>query len=511
MGAYAPGDPRNFATADVNCRAMSVKTANERIIFGLKVKQLRTQQGYSFDQLSKQTGISLSYLNEIEKGKKFPKRDKVVQLAESLGTTAAELTDGDLGRELAPVSELLQSNFLNELPLELFGIEMSKVAEIIAAAPLQVGAFISTLLEISRSYALREENFYFAALRSYLELNANYFPELERAVEQFAEQFQLPAIRPLPPRVLASLLEDRYGYTIVAGGLDREPALGGLRSVYLPGSGRLLLNGKLTPVQRSFQFGKEIAFNYLKLKERANTSSILRGRVFDEVLNHSKATNFSVALPLPLAPFTEALRSFLRQERWDAAAFLGLMHRFNATPEMFFHRLTNVIPQFIGLRELFFLRFAHDRGTDDFVIDKELHLSRRHHPHENGLLEHYCRRWISISLLQQMGEKGGDALRIEAQRSHYYGTDDEYLCLTLARTDYPRPGNNVSVTLGLLITPELREQIAFVDDPAIPRVVVNTTCERCPIEDCRVRAAAPTVVVARQQARDMRDALGRLS
>ena len=490
---------------------MSVKTANERIIFGLKVKQLRTRQGFSFDQLSKQTGISLSYLNEIEKGKKFPKRDKVVQLAAALGTTAAELTDGDLGRELAPVSELLQSNFLNELPLELFGIELSKVAEIIAAAPLQVGAFISTLLEISRSYALREENFYFAALRSYLELNANYFPDLERAVETFAERYKLPAMRPLPPRVLAELLTSRYGYTIVPEGLDQEPALDGLRSVYIPESGRLLLNGKLTPVQRSFQFGKEIAFNYLKLKERANTSSILRGRVFEEVLNHSRATYFSVALHLPLQSFTAELRAFFAAERWDAGAFRALMHRFNATPEMLFHRMTNVIPQFIGLRELFFLRFAHDRGTDDFVIDKELHLSHRHHPHENGLLEHYCRRWVSLSVLKDMGEDPGDDLRIEAQRSKYFGTDDEYLCITLARTDYPRPGKNVSVTLGLLITDRLREEIAFIEDPAIPRVVVNTTCERCPIEDCQVRAAAPTVVAARRRARDMRDALGRLS
>ncbi len=489
---------------------MRAKTANERIIFGLKVKQLRLQEGFSFDQLSKQTGISLSYLNEIEKGKKFPKPEKVDQLAAALGTTTGSLTDGNLGRELAPVSELLQSNFLNELPLELFGIELSKVAEIIAAAPLQVGAFISTLLEISRSYALREENFYFAALRSYLELNANYFPELERAVEAFAEQHRLPGIRPLPPRLLGELLEDRYGYDIVADGLDDQPALAHLRSVYLPESGKLLLNGKLTPVQRGFQFGKELAFHYLKLKERANTSSILRGRVFEEVLNHSKATYFSVALHLPLRAFTDELRAFFARPTWDAAAFHGLLLRFNATPEMFFHRLTNVLPQFFGLGELFFLRFAHDSGSEAFVIDKELHLSRRHHPHENGLFEHYCRRWVSIHLLQELDGDEGANLRIEAQRSRYYGTDDEYFCITLARTGYPRPGKNVSVTLGLLVTDDLRRELGFLDDPAVPYVVVNTTCERCPILDCRVRAAPPSVVEHREQYRAVRDALSAL-
>ena len=486
---------------------MRAKTANERIIFGLKVKQLRQQRGYSFDQLSKQTGISLSYLNEIEKGKKFPKAGKVDSLAAALGTTTEELTNGDLGRELAPVTQLLQSNFLNDLPLELFGIELSKVAEIIAAAPLQVGAFISTLLEISRSYALREENFYFAALRSYLELNDNYFPELERSVEAFAEQYRLPTIRPLPPRLLGELLEQRFGYRIVPEGLDGHPALSGLRSVYQPASGRLLLNGRLTPMQRGFQFGKELAFQHLKLTERANTSSILKGRVFEEVLNHSKATYFSVALHLPLRPFTDAVREFFARPRWSPTAFLELMQRFHATPEMCYHRLTNVIPQFFGLRELFFLRFGHDRGTDHFVIDKELHLSRRHHPHENGLAEHYCRRWVSIHLLRELSADPREDLRIEAQRSHYFGTEDEYLCITLARTDYPREGKNVSVTLGLLVNDALREQVAFVDDPDLPRVEVNTTCERCQIMDCRVRAAAPIVVDQRERYRAVKRAL----
>ena len=489
---------------------MRAKTANERIIFGLKVKQLRQARGFSFDRLSKQTGISLSYLNEIEKGKKFPKAEKVDNLAAALGTTTAELTNGDLGRELAPVAQLLNSNFLNELPLELFGIELTKVAEIIAAAPVRVGAFISTLLEISRSYALREENFYFAALRSYLELNANYFPELEEAVDTFTAKYALPSIRPLPPRRLAALLEDRFGYTIVTDGLDDQPALSQLRSVYLPASGRLLLNGKLTPVQRGFQFGKELAFQHLGLKERANTSSIIRGRVFEEVLNHSKATYFSVALHLPLLPFVDALRGFFERPAWSAPAFLKLMQRFNATPEMFFHRLTNVIPQYFGLPELFFLRFNHDRGSGNFVIDKELHLNRRHHPHENGLAEHYCRRWVSVHLLHDLDADRADDLRIEAQRSRYYGTDDEYLCISLARTDYPRPGKNVSVTLGLLITDALRAQLAFVDDPAIPSVVVNTTCERCEISDCGVRAVPPTVVQRREDHRAMREALATL-
>ena len=106
---------------------MSSKTQNERILFGLKVKQLRQSKGFSFAELSRESKLSVSYLNEIEKGKKYPKPDKIETLAVALGVPRADLTSFELSKSMAPVGELLQSNFLNELPLDLFGIERSKV------------------------------------------------------------------------------------------------------------------------------------------------------------------------------------------------------------------------------------------------------------------------------------------------------------------------------------------------------------------------------------------------
>ena len=50
-----------------------------RLIFGLKLRQIRQDKKLSLAQLSKQTGISQSYLNEIEKGKKYPKTEKIVK------------------------------------------------------------------------------------------------------------------------------------------------------------------------------------------------------------------------------------------------------------------------------------------------------------------------------------------------------------------------------------------------------------------------------------------------
>ncbi|MEL6656644.1 MAG: helix-turn-helix domain-containing protein [Bacteroidota bacterium] len=504
---------------------MNGKIPYQRIIFGLKIKQLRQEKGLSFAELAKATGMSVSYLNEIEKGKKFPKGDKISVLATTLNIEEEKLLSTEMGPRLAPVKELLQSNFLNELPLDLFGIELGKVAELIASAPLRVGAFISTLLELSRSYALREENFFFAALRAFLELNNNYFEDIEEVVKTFAEDHKLPQRRPFPPQVLADILEDKYDYEVINGGLDAYPEMDGLRSVYLPGERQLLLTSKLSSMQQSFQFGKEIGFHVLKLKERSYTSSILRPQIFEEVLNHAYATYFSVALHLPKEGFVSKLERFFTSPKWDAKAFVGIMNAYDASPEMFYHRLTNIIPRFFNMPKLFFLRFLHKPESDQFEIDRELHLSKRHHPHGNAILEHYCRRWVSLSLLQDLAEMQQDgkyvSTIVRAQRSRFLGTEDEYLCITLARPGQSENSSrlggqyaqsrNISVTLGLLINEDVKRQIAWLDDPAIQARDVNRTCERCALTDCTERAVPPVIVQKRERLRAIENRLTKLN
>ena len=153
-------------------------TQLQRIIFGLKVKQFRQERGWNFEELGQRTGIYISYLNEIEKGKKYPQLDYRKRLSEVLEIPYEFLISPELTKEYAPLGALLHSKFLNDLPLDLFGIGMQPLVEIISSAPAKVNAFISALLEIARVYAVREEHFYFAALRAYQELRDNYFEEI---------------------------------------------------------------------------------------------------------------------------------------------------------------------------------------------------------------------------------------------------------------------------------------------------------------------------------------------
>lgn len=464
---------------------MNVNTNTERVLFGLKMKRLRQEQGLSFKELAAKVKISISYLNEIEKGKKFPKEEKVALLAAALGVEVDDLVNNAADSELIPVISLLNSNFLSELPLDIFGIDLSKVVEIIANAPAQVGAFISALLEISRNYALKEEHFFFAALRSYLQLHNNYFQEIEDAVSAFKNELSLANNTAQSSEVLKLLLIKKYGYTIETG-LEEIEELQSLRSVFFPKNKRLLLNANLNERQLAFQYGKELGFQYLGLKARAKTSSLLKPTSFEEVLNHSRAIYFSVALRLPLETFIENVKTFFNRKEWSAAALEAKMEAQNVSPEMFFQRLTNVMPKFFGMNQLFFLRIKHNTRTGHYEIDKEMQLNRRHPPHSNGLSEHYCRRWVALSIIDKLDKTNKDVIS-NAQVSQFVPKGETYLSVSCAHTSTSNAHIQYSLTIGVLLNDVAKDKIAFWNDPAIAHQEVGTTCERCSIQNCTDR------------------------
>ena len=490
---------------------MNLTHQNSRIIFGLKVKQLRIAQGLSFAQLSKAAGMSVSYLNEIEKGKKSPKMDKINTIAEALGTTYDELISPVLPGKLAALGELLHSNFLNELPLDLFGIELSKVVDIIAHAPLRVGAFISTLVELSRNFEFKEENFYFNAVRAYQELHYNYFEDIEKSIAQFIKTYKLPTNRAVPVNLLASILKKHFGYEIVEDDLKNYPELKHLRSIFIPRKKKLLLNPQLNEKQKALQLGKELAYNYLKLKERIYTSSFLKVNNFQIVLNNYIAGYFAVGLLVHRDNFQKDLAYWFEQPTWDKSYLLQLLLKYDVSPEVLFQRF-NILPQDFDMPKMFFMRMIHDPAKDTFHIDKELHLNRQHEPHANNLDEHYCRRWLSISQLKSLTKNTQSPGQVEVglQLSKYTETEDEYICFTIARPAYFPSTNNVSVTIGLLADKELKEKIKFLADPAIPRKRVSVTCERCPIMDCKERITPPVVIEKRKHKLKMTEALDEL-
>ena len=123
-----------------------------RLIFGLKIKALRQANGLSYQQLADKAGMSVSYIHDIETGKKFPKADKIIILAKTLGVDYDYLVSLRASKKLQPIIDLISSDFINAIPWEHFGLSPANLLDLFSSAPDKVTAFISTLLKISRRY-----------------------------------------------------------------------------------------------------------------------------------------------------------------------------------------------------------------------------------------------------------------------------------------------------------------------------------------------------------------------
>lgn len=467
----------------------------QRIIFGLKVKELRIAKKLSFSQLSKDTGMSISYLNEIEKGKKYPKEDKISILAKTFDIEEGKLTSYEMNSAMLHVGDLLRSNFLNELPLDLFGIDMQKVVEIISKAPARVGAFISTLVELSRNYALQEDNFYFGAMRAYQELHYNYFEDIEEELIAFKKEHHLKTDK-VSAADLEKILLEKYGCKVEKGTLSNYKELGNVHSVYVKKQNKLLVHADVNEAQLSMLIGRELGYRYLGLKDRPYFAPLRYPESFEPVLSNFKATYFATAMMMNKDAIAKAVEKFSSREKWDSDALAKIIQGYNVTPEMAVHRLTNILPKYFQLKQLFFIRVRTAPGSEKYTIDKVLHLNQRHHPHSNKIHEHYCRRWISVDVLKEMHALRSSSeakMLVRVQRSRYFGTEDEYMTISVGIPKGPLQEKDISVTFGILMDDWLKKVVGYTSDPNIPHQIVNKTCERCSIMDCKDRAAEPYV------------------
>ncbi|MES2629606.1 MAG: helix-turn-helix domain-containing protein [Bacteroidota bacterium] len=488
---------------------MDIKEERIRILFGLKVRQFRIEKGLSQNELSRLCGLSVSYLNEIEKGKKYPKANKMIQLAGALDMTFEQLVTLKTTKELGLVGEVLNAPIWEELPLETFGLELGRIVELVAMAPNRANAFISTLIDILRRHSVTRAEFNMIAVRSYLELQGNYFEDIEVKAAEFLEVHALQDV-PLYPEQLENILSEKFHYLVSPIDTIEYPELSALRSVYIPGTQRrLFLQPKLENHQRTFIFGRELGFASLNIAKRPFTFSWIKVTSFEEMLNNALASYFSGALILPEKKLAADIAGFLGRERWDSNLLVETMKKYTLSPETFLYRLTNLLPKHFGIDSLFFLRFNKEKGVDRFKMDKELHLARLHNPHSKASEDHFCRRWISLSVIKEIERTGTSDYVADAQVS-IYPNGNRYFVFTIAKVT-ENPDVVSSYSIGLAWDKGLLARIGFSRDRNIRQVYVGESCESCPILDCKVRKAPPLHAMKRREIEQIEGGLARLA
>ncbi|MFZ0546540.1 MAG: helix-turn-helix transcriptional regulator, partial [Candidatus Promineifilaceae bacterium] len=203
------------------------------IIFGLKLRQARTAAGLTLSDLAAASELSPSYMTEIEKGRKYPRADKILRMAEALDISYDSLVSIQLEPTLAYLETALISPLLQEFPFDEFGMDISDLVDLLTRAPAKASALLHAVLEIGRQYDLREEHFFWAMLRSFQEIHDNYFPELEEAAADFAQSFNLSGKLPITLEMLREILEKEFNYDLEDTMLAANDDLAGYRSVFI--------------------------------------------------------------------------------------------------------------------------------------------------------------------------------------------------------------------------------------------------------------------------------------
>ena len=484
---------------------MTTESDYIKTVFGLKLKQQRQKKNWSLQDLANRTGVSKSYLNEIENGKKYPKHEKILQLSEILECKFDDLVSTKLDKSLSPISEILKSDFFKEIPLELFGINRNMLINIISESPKKVTAFINTIIEISQNYNLGKERFYFAVVRSFQELYDNYFPDIEAKAK---ECFSGNNLSKKPNSYeLEKILINEFGYEISTVDFETYGATGKLRSLYIPENRSLLLNTLLDEDQKTFILAKEIGYNILNLSPRPNTYSWLDFISFEELMNNFYSSYFAGSLLIRREDLSQKIGEFFQNPEWQPKIFERLIREFTNSPETFYYRLTNILPQDFGTKDLFYLCFTKKKKSDKVQILKELHLNQQQAPHANATNEHYCRRWIAIKNLINL--KGNEQVT-EAQISHYKDSGLSYLVISTSEKNPFSDGTNRSYCIGILLNANSLKKINFAKSDSVRTINVGVTCESCSIIDCEVRMAPPVRLEKEQFNEDMKMAIGKI-
>lgn len=486
---------------------MSLQLIN--IILGMKIRQARLDAGLTMSEFANACGLSPSYVTEIEKGRKYPRSDKIIKMADAVDKSYDDLVSIKLPPSLTYLESTLSSSVVQRFPFDEFGFEAGDLVNLLTRKPDKASALLHAVLEMIRSYDLKEEEFLRAALRSYQEMHENYFPELEEAVTHFTTDFggkyQLTSDEPVALTTLKSILKSEYNYKIDDEKIATMADLAAYRSIYIPGKQPVLhVNNLLYTRQLKFIVARELGYQFLGLEERSHTSTPDKISSFQQLLNDYKAAYFGGALLMRQEPFLKNLQEFFSQTIWRPDLLLAMLSAYNVTPEMLLYRLSELVPQFFGLK-IHFLRFHHTSGTAEYQLIKRLNMNHLLVPSGIALNEHSCRRWLSIRLLRESAAmkepRTVEEMPIGVQLSEFLDSRDQFLSIGFARRLVLSPDVFSSVVIGIRLDDTLKHAIHFVKDPLIPHVIINETCERCPLHknQCDLRAAGPTILQAREQ------------
>lgn len=465
----------NLSISDaVRCKIVNVSTIpvpNDRKLFaGSRVRRLRQGLGLTQARMAGDLGVSVSYLNLIERNQRPLTAAVLLRLADVYDVDIRQFTSADADQRAEDVAAALAAAGTSAARADIQ--DFTETHPEIAAALVRLAAAVGAAGSgAGPADPLRAPESPLARVRAHLLDRGNHFPDLDAHAEALADALRLSG-QALDAAV-RERLRQRHGLNVRVLPWDVMPNQ--LRR-FDHHNRQVLLSETLDGASRTFQLCVQLADLEARAEIESELAAAKAGLAGDQtaarLLAGSLASYWAAALMMPYARFHAAAESL----GYDLEL---LQARFSAGFEQVAHRLTTL--QRPGARGIPFMLLKTDRAGQ---ISKRFAAGRLPFASEGGR----CPLWILHAAFEHPG-------RILTQVA---ALENGERLFTIARTVRPqitpwgasRPAFAISLSCALDHARSL-VYAGGLDLAALGATPIGPACASCRRADCRQRSAPP--------------------
>ncbi|MEM7547914.1 MAG: short-chain fatty acyl-CoA regulator family protein [Pseudomonadota bacterium] len=443
---------------------------NRKRYSGPRLREIRQRLGLTQTAFARGLGVSLSYLNQMERNHRPLSRAVLIGLAERYGVDISALDTDESARLVADLREALSDPVFDEAPgmadLEILAANAPKLArsfltlhrahrmanERLAALDDRIGREDSTLAPSP-----------WEEVRDFFHYCDNYVDAVDRAAEMFADRASVTGDKPV---ALATWLEAKHGITVALEGAAMRR--------FDAGSRRLTLAPKAGAATHAFHLAHQIALiEQGSLIEATLDLANFHSDAARAICKIGLANYFAGATVLPYVRFAETASAARHDVEW-------LAQDFGASLEQVAHRLSTLQRPGAKGVPFFFVR-VDQAGT----ITKRHSATRLQFARYGGA----CPLWN----VHQAFETPGRIIRQLAE------TPDGVRYLCLAR-DVTKPGGAFRAptrryAIGLGCEVAHSDQLIYADDLDVGNNAayqpIGVSCRICARINCHQRSVPP--------------------
>ena len=434
---------------------------------GGRVKRLRQSLGLTQSRMAADLGLSVSYLNLLERNQRPLTAAVLLKLADGYDIDIRAFTNSDTDRQVDDTFDALQR--AGEAP------GRGEIRDFVEQHPGIAAALVRMASGIGEGPARDAPPTAMALVRTHMLEHGNHFSALDAHAEALADSLRLTGAS--LPAALAERLRSRHGLNVRVVPHDVMPDR--LRRFDFHNR-QVLLSEVLDGASRTFQLCVQLAMLEAKAEIDAEMTvaapALASAGIFaTQLLATNLASYWAAALMMPYARFHAAAE----QLAYDMEL---LQARFSAGFEQVAHRLTSL--QRPGARGIPFVMLRTDRAGQ---ISKRLAAARLPFSSEGG----NCPIWILHAAFEQPG-------RIITQVAEVEGGEKLF---TIARTVRPQMtpygAERPRFAIALACSLDHARSLVYaggVDLFTAPAAPIGPGCTRCLRQDCRQRSAPPAGV-----------------